>query len=94
MMNIEIRQPRLEALLQQRMASGQFANVEDAILQALESSLVQSDTESAHSTESQIGIRPPGFGRSLVQVFSEARDFAVDLDISRDPSPGRAVDFS
>ncbi len=35
-MNIEIHQPRLEALIQQRMASGQFQTVEDLLLQSLE----------------------------------------------------------
>lgn len=36
-MTIEIDQPRLEALLQQRMASGHFESIEEALLQALES---------------------------------------------------------
>lgn len=35
-MNIEVHKPRLEALIQQRMASGRFRSVEDALLQALE----------------------------------------------------------
>jgi hypothetical protein len=35
-MNIEIHQPRLEALIQQHMASGQFRSVEDLLLQRLE----------------------------------------------------------
>lgn len=36
-MNIEVHQPELEAFIQQRMASGAFHNVEDALIQALES---------------------------------------------------------
>jgi hypothetical protein len=36
-MNIEIHQPKLEALIQQRMASGRFQTVEDALVEALES---------------------------------------------------------
>jgi hypothetical protein len=35
-MTIEIRQPELQALIQQRMASGHFASVEDALRHALE----------------------------------------------------------
>ena len=34
-MNIEIHQPELEALIQQRMASGAFHDVEDALIYAL-----------------------------------------------------------
>jgi hypothetical protein len=36
-MTIEIRQPELEALIQQRMDSGAFRNVEDVLMQALKS---------------------------------------------------------
>ena len=35
-MTIEIHKPELEALLQQRMQSGRFRNLEEVILQALE----------------------------------------------------------
>jgi len=46
-MNIEVHQPRLEALIQQRMASGRFQSVEDALVQALESApLPQEKTQS------------------------------------------------
>ncbi len=36
-MTIEIRQPELEALIQQRMGSGAFRNVEDVLMHALKS---------------------------------------------------------
>ncbi|MDQ2711241.1 MAG: hypothetical protein M3Y24_03215 [Acidobacteriota bacterium] len=36
-MTIEIHQPELEALIQQRMESGAFRNVEDVLIQALKS---------------------------------------------------------
>jgi hypothetical protein len=36
-MTIEICQPELEALIQQRMDSGAFRNVEDVLMQALKS---------------------------------------------------------
>jgi len=35
-MTIEIHQPELEALIHQRMASGRFATIEDALIQALQ----------------------------------------------------------
>jgi hypothetical protein len=37
-MTIEIHRPELEALIRERMKSGIFQNVEDVLLQALESS--------------------------------------------------------
>ena len=37
-MTIEIHKPELEALIQERMNSGDFQNVEDVLLQALKSS--------------------------------------------------------
>ena len=37
-MTIEIHEPKLEALIQQRMASGLYQGVEDVLLQALEAS--------------------------------------------------------
>ena len=36
-MTIEIHKPELEALIQERMKSGEFQNVEDVLLQALKS---------------------------------------------------------
>jgi hypothetical protein len=35
-MTIEIHQPELEALIEQRMASGRYATIEDALLAALQ----------------------------------------------------------
>jgi hypothetical protein len=37
-MTIEIQKPELEALILERMQKGQFASVEDALMQALQSS--------------------------------------------------------
>ncbi len=39
-MTIEIHRPELEALIMQRMRSGGFHNIEDALMQALETSPV------------------------------------------------------
>jgi hypothetical protein len=38
-MTIEIHKPELEALIRERMKSGGFENVEDALMQALKSSV-------------------------------------------------------
>jgi hypothetical protein len=46
-MTIEIRSPEVEALIQQRMRSGAFSNVEDVILHALRSSKPEALTGAA-----------------------------------------------
>ncbi len=84
-MTIEIHQPEIEALIQQHMASGAFHDVEEVLLYALKSA-------------PQPSAPPEGktFGKSLVEVFAEARKIldGVELDFTRDPSPGRPVDLS
>ena len=78
-MTIEVLQPELEALIQQRMATGRFHNVEDVLLYALRS------TENGGS---------PGSEPHLVDVLAQARALldGEELDLSRKPSPGRPVD--
>jgi hypothetical protein len=46
-MTIEIRRPELEALLMERMKAGAFQNVEDVIMQALETAPVPEPTPDA-----------------------------------------------
>ena len=83
-MNIESQGPELEALIQQRMATGRFRNVEDVLLQAL------------RSAEEHEEFAPVETGASLVDVLARARVLleGEELDLTRDPSPGRPVDFS
>ncbi len=76
-MTIEIHEPELEALIEERMRSGEFASVEDVLLDALR------PTKTPASPS----------GSSLVDVFEKIRGLGVDLDISRDRSPGRPVDL-
>ncbi len=80
-MNIEIHQPELEALIQQRMATGRFRDVEDVLFQALKL------TEDPGSTSSE---------PHLAEVLAQARLLlnGEELNLSRDPSPGRPVDLS
>ncbi|ADW69323.1 hypothetical protein [Granulicella tundricola] len=79
-MTIEIHQPELEALIQQRMASGHFQDVEDVLIQALK--LAPSVNDSAATQQ------------TLEEMFAKARGLGDDLDITRDPSPGRIIDLS
>ncbi len=79
-MTIEIHKPELEALIQERMASGRFLDLEDALMQAFE------------ALPAAIGPAAPK--RSVEEVFAMVRGLADDLEIPRDPSPPRQVDFS
>ena len=78
-MNIQITKPEVEALINQRLQSGKFRDAEDVILQALQSS----------------PSRPPAVdqAKSLREVFEAVRGLADDIDFSRNPSKGRAVDL-
>jgi hypothetical protein len=81
-MTIEIQQPDFEALIEQRMASGAFPDVETALFQALKSApLPQAIPKSDEA-------------RNLVEVCAMVKGLADDLDFSRNPSTGRPVDLS
>jgi hypothetical protein len=92
-MTIEIHQPELEALIQQRLALGGFHDVEEVLLHALRSAPLPSASPT---------IAPTGTGeemelsrkRSLEEVFAMVRGLADDLDFSRDKSASRRVDLS
>ena len=84
-MTIEIHQPELEALIQQRMATGRFQNVEDVLLSALKSSPAEDFAPPAQVS-----------AMTLEQVFAKAREIldGEELDFSRNRSYGRPVDLS
>jgi hypothetical protein len=56
-MTIEIQKPELETLILERMQKGAFASIEDALMQALESSPLPSEpsAESARGASSSTG---------------------------------------
>src|SRR4051794_13395343 len=78
-MTIQIQQPELEALIEQRLESGAFRDVEDVLLQALR----------AYEPEAKTS-EPAGKPKSLVEVFAPLR--GLDLDWGRNPSTGRPVE--
>ena len=82
-MSVEIHQPEIEALIQQRMASGAFQDVEAMLLHALKSAPIPQDASPK-----------PGKKHSLVEVCAMVRGLTEDIDFSRDPSPGRPVNLS
>ncbi len=83
-MCVKIHQPEIEALIEQRMASGAFQDVEAVLIYALRSAPAPPEVRSKNRT----------FGKILVDEFAKAREIlaGVELDFTRDPSPGRRVD--
>lgn len=79
-MTIEIHEPELEAILQQKMASGRFASMEDVLLHALRPSGLSAEIV-------------PVPANDLNAIFAEVRGLADDLDFSRIPSSDRPVDL-
>ncbi len=85
-MTIEIHRPELEALIQERMASGVFQSVEDALIQALRSSLPGAEGPVPNRR------RPEG-RKSLAQLFADSPFKGLDIDFERDPDYGRDVEL-
>jgi len=84
-MNIEIHQPKLEALIQQRMASGRFQSIEDVLVQALESAPLPQE------------LRQERTGAELVEACAKVRGLLTDEEVDtlfiRTPSFSRSVNF-
>ncbi len=79
-MTIEIHQPKLEALIEQRMSTGRYSSIEDFLLRSLD--------------QSEEGDAPASPKESLMDMFARARGLGEGVDFSRDPSPGRTVELS
>jgi hypothetical protein len=84
-MMIEIQKPELEALIHERMQSGQFADIEDVLMQAL---------KSVHTPGSMNPDKPTYKSRTLREVFEAVSGMADDLDLSRNPSSSRSVQIA
>jgi hypothetical protein len=76
-MTIEITRPEVQALIHQRLEAGGFATPEDVIFEALQ----EFHPKRAHSAGK----------RTLADTFSKIRGAAEDLDLTRDPAPGRDI---
>jgi len=83
-MTIEIHKPELEALIRERMKTGAFQSVEDALLQALTSSQPVPTANDGRRGERR---------KSLAQLFAESPFKGLDIDFERDPDRGRDLDL-
>jgi len=70
---IEINKPELEALIQERLQSGAFRNVEDVLMHALNAD--------------ETGLKAPSAieNKTLVQLFAESPFKGMSLDFERFP---------
>jgi hypothetical protein len=79
-MTIEIHRPELEALILQRMKHGGFHNVEDALMQALQTSSLVNEDEDKSRAEQQPSA---GVGRPLQTaadiVLSHMRNVPAEI---------------
>ncbi|SNS30026.1 hypothetical protein SAMN05421770_101400 [Granulicella rosea] len=82
-MSVEIHEPEIEALIERRMASGVFEDVEDVLLYALKSAPFPSGPASESDRENQ----------SLREMFESVRGLADDIEFTRNPSMARPVDL-
>lgn len=76
-MNIEITRPEVEALIYQRLRASGCENAEEIIFRALQ--------------EFQPRKADKSGGRTLADVCAKLRGLAEELDVARDPSPGRDI---
>ena len=81
-MSVEIHQPEIEALIDQRMASGSFHDVEEVLIYAL---------KAAPPTET-VDLES-GLGKKLVKVCAMVNELTDDLDFGRDSSAWRPLDL-
>ena len=84
-MTITIHRPELQALIQERLNSGAFENVEDVLMQALKSSPPASPL-------APIKRRSAG-RKSLAQLFADSPFKGLDIDFERDQDYGRDLEL-
>jgi hypothetical protein len=87
-MTIEIRRPELEALIRERMKTGAFRNVEDVLMQALQSMPlpVRKDVGPSERTSTLTGA-------DLIVAMQASPYKEIDLEPLRDPLPVRESSF-
>ncbi len=81
-MTIEIHRPELEALIQERMKSGDFQSVEDVLMQALKSAPPVAELSGGAATRT---------GAVLVAAMQSSPYREIDLEPVRYRSPVRGV---
>lgn len=85
-MTIEIHRPELEALINQRMASGAFRDIDELLAKAIDA-----------LDEPFVSVQPDVKAKNFLELFEPVRglltDEEVDVLFSRDRSPARPLDL-
>ena len=82
---IQIQQPEVEALIQQRLTAGGFDNIEEVLLQALQ--------------DAPLPVRPKlhdtGTGADLIAALQRSpfNGLDIDFEFARQPMPVREVEL-
>lgn len=84
-MTIEIHRPELQTLIEERMASGVFASVEDVLLEALLAG------GSAKTGPTKTGPRLTG--QALIDAMQQCPYPEFDFEVPRYPQPVRDVEI-
>ena len=87
-MTIEICKPELEALIQERMKSGAFQNVEDVLMEALKSSPHPAEENPRPSDETRLPT-----GAALVAAMQASPYKEIVFESMRERLPVRDVVF-
>jgi hypothetical protein len=85
-MTIEIRQPELEALIQQRLRNGGFRNAEEVLAHALRSSPEPNKASGKSGSENLLAV--------CAEVRGLLTDDEIDTIFRRDRSTDRPIDLS
>jgi hypothetical protein len=80
-MSVEIHQPEIEALIEQRMASGAFNDVEEVLIHALKSAPLPDKSAAKNDKQnlSQFLMESPLWGSEL--TTERQKDFARPIDL-------------
>ncbi len=81
-MTIEIKEPELEKLIQQRLESGAFQSVEEILWQGLKAFKPQMEQPA-----------PVSKAKDLAELFAHSPFAGLDIDFERDKDTGREIEL-
>ncbi len=87
-MTIEIQRPELEALINERMKTGAFENVEDVLMEALKASTPPDEKDAVRSDE-----KSSAMGAELVEAMQASPFKEIVLEPARERMPVRDAGF-
>jgi hypothetical protein len=83
-MTIPITKPEVEALINQRLRSGEFRDAEDVVWQALLSSPTEASPTPSRDAQP---------AKDMVELFAPLRGLDIDFERDRSKDTGRDIDL-